>query len=118
MAASPDTLPPLSLLAKHGMADYSARAITFDKPVGPRGLQADLKPTSWKVTITSLSAARPMVSAVRADLAEAEMDARNRFLMIFKERKNIPPVSMPEAAPKKTPKAAPVEDDDDGSDLI
>lgn len=102
------------------MADYSARAIEFDKPVGPRGLQADLKPTKWKVTITSLSASRPMVSAVRADLTEAEADARSRFLAIFKDGRSVPPISEPETKPttKKPVKAAPVEDDDDGSDLI
>lgn len=113
-------MPPLSLLAKHGMADYSARAIAFDKPVGPRGLQADLKPTSWKVTITSLSASRPMVSAVRADLTEAEADARSRFLAIFRDRKTVPPVSEPEAKPpaKKPAKTTVAGDDDDGSDLI
>lgn len=111
-------MPPLSLLAKHGMADYDARAIEFDKPVGPRGLQADLRPTVWKVTITSLSASRPMVVAVRKDLSEAETDARNRFLAIFKDKKAVAPVSVPETTPKKPAKTMLVEDDDDGSDLI
>lgn len=112
-------MPPLSLLAKHGMADYGARAIEFDKPVGPRGLQADLKPTKWKVTITSLSASRPIVSAVRPDLTEAEADARSRFLLIFRDKKTVPPVSEPEAKPpaKKATKA-PVAEEDDGMDLI
>lgn len=121
MAASPDTMPPLSLLAKHGMADYSARAIEFDKPVGARGIQADMNPTLWKVTITSLSASRPMIVAARKDLVEAETDARNRFLVIFRDKKDVAPVSVPDPAPalkKATPKPKPVEDDDDGSDLI
>ena len=121
MAASPDTMPPLSLLAKHGMADYSARAIEFDKPVGARGIQADLTPTLWKVTITSLSASRPMIVAARKDLAEAETDARNRFLSIFRDKKDLAHVSVPDPAPalkKAKPKSDPVEDDDDGSDLI
>lgn len=118
MAASPDTMPPLSLLAKHGMADYGARAIEFDKPVGPRGLQADLKPTMWKVSITSLSASRPMVVAIRAELSEAEADARSRFLAIFKERKDISPVSVPEPSRKKRAPVPDKPDDDDGMDLI
>ena len=121
MAASPDTMPPLSLLAKHGMADYSARAIEFDKPVGARGIQADLTPTIWTVTITSLSASRPMIVAVRKDLAEAETEARSRFLSIFRDKKDLAHVSVPDHTPalkKAKPKSEPVEDDDDGSDLI
>lgn len=121
MAASPDTMPPLSLLAKHGMADYSARAIEFDKPVGVRGIQAGMNPTLWKVTITSLSVSRPMIVAARKDLAEAETDARNRFLSIFRDKKDVAHVSVPDHAPalkKAELKPERVEDDDDGSDLI
>lgn len=119
MAASPDTMPPLSLLAKHGMADYDARAIEFDKPVGPRGIQADYKPKLWKVSITSLSASRPMVVAVRADLTEAEADARSRYLAIFRDGKTSTPVVIaPTTAPGKAKPTPKVEDDDDGSDLI
>jgi hypothetical protein len=144
VAASPDMMPPLSLLAKHGMADYSARAIEFDKPVGSRGIQADLTPTLWKVTITSLSASRPMIVAVRKDLVEAETDARTRFLAIFRDKKDMAHISVPEASmrhgdpprnspegndknraavaalkkAKERPRPEPVEDEDDGNDLI
>ncbi len=122
MAASPDTLPPLTLLAKHGMADYDARAIEFDKPVGARGLQADMTPTLWKVSITSLSASRPTIVAVRPELAEAEADARSRFLLIYRDRRtDVSHVVVPAPSPKKvktTQKPVVEEDEDDGSDLI
>jgi hypothetical protein len=112
--------PKWSDLIAHGMADYSLRAVEFDPPVGSRGIQAENKPTSWSCTITSTSASRPMIRALRDNPDEADRDARLRFMAIFAKGKKLDTISAnPKQEKKPKPKpAAKVELDDEASSLI
>ncbi len=107
-------------LIAHGMADYSLRAVDFDPPVGSRGIQASNKPTAWSCTITSTSAARPMVRALRDDPAEADRDARLRYMAIFAKGKKLDAISENPSRVKKPKEKPPVieELDDDAASLI
>ena len=112
--------PKWSDLIAHGMCDYSLCALDFDPPVGSRGIQESNKPTSWSCTITSTSASRPMVRALRDNPDEADRDARLRFMAIFAKGKKTDTVSEnPNRVKKPAAKPAPkVELDDDAASLI
>lgn len=96
-----------------GMYDYSLRASEIDPPVGNRGTQQGMKAVSWSCTITSFSAARPLVRALRDDPVEADRDARLRFMALFGKNAKpadakLPPImeNPRHSKPKKAPAIA------------
>lgn len=81
-------IPSFSELIQAGMYDYSLRATEIDPPFDGRGPQASQKAVSWSCTITSFSAARPLIRAIRNNPEEADNDARLRFMAVFAGKTN------------------------------
>ena len=129
MARLPDPAqrPTLDLaaLVKLGACDIRTWAIEFDPPPGPRGIQPGMKPKTWKCTILSQDAARPMIIAIRDNPADAEVAAKSLFADMMRKRPGEPveAISDPRPTPAKAKpgKVTPVsadELDDDAAGLI
>ncbi len=124
MAELTGPLPSLSDMIACGLYDYSLRAVVVDPAPGNRGLDRKMKGETWACSLTSFDHARPMVKVIRHDPAEADKDARLRFMALFSGRRKpsepaLNPVS--DTTQKATPKSkvAPVADlDDDAASLI
>ena len=110
-------VPTIKQLGLLGASEVLVRVSKYDHDVGVRGPENHMAPIQWQAIVKHQNATLPWAVAVREDPEEAERDARLLFVsMNDKPHKKATLAKARENPPKAAP--APVEDDDDGMNLI
>ena len=114
--ASPDkqVVPTIKQLTALGASEVLVRVSQYVPAAGPRGPENHMVAVEWQAIVKHQNATLPWAVAVRKDPDEAYRDA----CLCFVGLNDKPHKKAVLHKPKPAPKAAPVEEDDDGMDLI